>query len=167
MAAAAPAAAAASPATDSKNTGASPSPEGHVDIRGIDKQQLLKAMWISTKAAGFFGGGYMQPTYKDASQSDLGRHIEYYCGRPIKANLSGDSVYPRGYDRDAPKGSGALQSIVDSLRSAGGVAPEAKAPKPTCWGCHSTISGECFVVKRRAMCHSCHTMFGPMFAAKD
>ena len=42
-------------------------------------------------------------------------HIDYFCGRAIKTDLSKDSVDPYLYDRDA--GQGTFQKVVDSILS--------------------------------------------------
>ena len=41
------------------------------------------------------------------------KYIDYFCGRCIKTDISGDSVNPRLYDRDA--GDGEFARIVKSL----------------------------------------------------
>ena len=89
-----------------------------VDIRGLDKERLFIALLGGAKVAGFFGfhgqPSPPQPT-EIPDKKVLDSYIDYYMGRVIKANLSGDTVDPRGYDRD--NGQGAFKSVVDELRT--------------------------------------------------
>jgi hypothetical protein len=89
-----------------------------VDISGVDKLQLLKALWSSQKTASFFTNiPSMAPAFDEsAASAAIARgHIDYFSGRAIKADLSGDVAQPYLYDRDA--GPGAMQRIVMQLRS--------------------------------------------------
>jgi hypothetical protein len=88
-----------------------------VDISGVDKLQLLEALWSNQKTASFFTNPpQLAPGFDhSAATAAIARgYIDYFCGRAIKADLSGDYVIPYLYDRDA--GPGALQRIVTRLR---------------------------------------------------
>ncbi len=86
-----------------------------VDIKGINKVKLLKALWSNMKPAAFFYmSGIPSPSFDDTDAgSAVKKYIDYFCGRNIKCDLSGNTVDPSGYDRDA--GNGAFQKIVNSL----------------------------------------------------
>ena len=93
-----------------------------ISIKGLDKVMLLKALWENRLPAAFFNSvdailsGTVAPSFdwKQARQAVESR-IDYFCGRGIKCDLSGDDVDPWLYDRDA--GKGAFQKIVESLRA--------------------------------------------------
>ena len=90
-----------------------------VDISGIDKHQLLQALWTRSKPATFFGqSGRVPPDFNlTVAKSQLSNdgYADYICGRAIKTNIyQEDIVDPYLYDRDA--GEGAFQEVVDSLR---------------------------------------------------
>lgn len=88
-----------------------------VDISGLNKVDILREMWESTKPASFFSLGYGVPIPKwDESEARLAvsGYIDYFQGRCIKTDLSKDIVDTFGYDRDHEPG--ALQRIVDRLR---------------------------------------------------
>ncbi len=87
-----------------------------VDISGIDKVQLLRALWEKSLPASFFNSGLVPPPQFDetkARELDSWK-IDYFCGRCIKSNLSENSVDPRLYDRDIY--SGAFAEVVAKLR---------------------------------------------------
>lgn len=46
----------------------------------------------------------------------VGKYIDYYNGRVIKADISGDTANPYLYDRD--NGTGSFQNAVDAARNA-------------------------------------------------
>ena len=85
-----------------------------IDIRGLNKVNLLEALWNATDYVGF---NRNLPDFKfdrqEASTAVLDP-IDYFCGKPMKCKLSGDSFNPDGYDRDAGRGKAA--EIVRALR---------------------------------------------------
>lgn len=88
-----------------------------VDISGIDKVVLLRKMWASMAPASFFR---MMPAAVPGFDATLAKeavkkYIDYFQGRCIKTDLSGDVADSRLYDRDA--GTGAMQRIVDGIRA--------------------------------------------------
>ena len=86
-----------------------------VDITNIDKVKLLKALWQNSKPAVFLSmrGITVDFDIKTAQQA-VNTYIDYFCGRCIKCDLSGDYVNPIGYDRDY--GVGRFQQIVNSIK---------------------------------------------------
>lgn len=84
-----------------------------VDIKGLDKVDLLRALyadvfkspWAWVQTDGF---------NDDLAKEAVKRYIDYFQGRAIKCDLSEDTVDPRLYDRDA--GVGQFQKVVDCLR---------------------------------------------------
>ena len=71
-------------------------------IANLDKVELLHALWLNTKPAAFFGSG-PGPTFDRAKAKDAierGR-IDYFCGRPIKTDLKGDTASFNSYDCDS------------------------------------------------------------------
>lgn len=92
-----------------------------VNIEGIDKVKLLHALWTNMHIA---QGALIASIISSdkthiifdidkASSAVLG-YIDYFQGRCIKSDLSGNEVDPFLYDRDA--GEGAFKRIVDELR---------------------------------------------------
>ena len=93
------------------------------DITGLCKIELLEALWENQKVAAFFGRGSGPAFDHDSSSEAISGYIDYFYGRAIKANLSGDTVNFLQYDRDS-KISGA--EVVKRLRENGPI----KATKP-------------------------------------
>ena len=77
---------------------------------------LLAALWSKQVPAGFFTNrDWLIPGFDRAEAAEAVKdHIDYFCGRAIKTNLSQDQVDPRLYDRDA--GQGAFQRAVNSVK---------------------------------------------------
>jgi hypothetical protein len=92
-----------------------------VDVTGINRDDLLKALWENSKPASFFSfNPVAAPKFDldDAKRStQSGGYVDYACGRCIKAAIYGnsDTIDPFGYDREY--GSGSFQKIVDKLKS--------------------------------------------------
>jgi hypothetical protein len=86
-----------------------------VSIKGLEKVKLLKALWEGAKPAAFFAfSGQISPVFDNASAKEAVKdYIDYYCGRCIKTDLSGDTADPTSYD--AEWGAGSFQKIVGSL----------------------------------------------------
>ena len=88
-----------------------------IDIQGIDKVALLKALWEKSIPALFFQSFSVPPPEWDddavpANTADF--KFDYFLGRVIKADLSGDSVSPRLYNRDV--GDEAFEEVMEELR---------------------------------------------------
>lgn len=111
-----------------------------VDISGVDKAQLLAALFNRSQPMGMgwlqAAAGPERMTTEDAQKlidkaqagsrsDDHGRnfnldsdgdlYFDYLFGRPLKVDLSGDEVEPWGYDRDNG-GPGTFSDIVDEVR---------------------------------------------------
>ena len=91
-----------------------------VDIRGLDKGAVLKALHDGTRPLGMgllHAASELSLKKAQADYADLikdGGRIDYYLGRSIKVDLDGDSIDPIFYDRDA--GPGAAASAIARLR---------------------------------------------------
>lgn len=75
-----------------------------MDISGLDKVQVLKALWLNMKPAAFFSmSGLPSPSFNEASAAAhiAEGYIDYYDGRCIKMSLKEDVIDTRLYDRDA------------------------------------------------------------------
>ena len=85
-----------------------------VNIIGLDKVKLLKALWENQIVASYFAL-IEEPSFDyDLAKRVTGGYIDYFQGRAIKCNLSGDFVNPRLYDRDA--GNGKFQAVVNHIK---------------------------------------------------
>ena len=92
----------------------------NVDISGIDKVNLLEALWKNSSPAAFFSAFHVgaPAIFNRESAEDAVKHyIDYFDGRCIKTDISEDTVDPHLYDRDFGKGK--FTDIVKKLR--GGV----------------------------------------------
>lgn len=87
-----------------------------IDIRGIDKIKLLHLLWDAQNVAGFYRNMPMIAPRFDQFEAETAvtKYIDYFCGRCIKTDLSGDTVDPDMYDRDA--GPGMFAAIVADIR---------------------------------------------------
>jgi len=87
-----------------------------IDIRGIDKARLLRALYDRAKPQ---GRGFLQyiPGYLDINEARqlivTGEYIDYLHGRAMKVDLSGDWLDTRLYDRD--NGNGAAAEAIASV----------------------------------------------------
>jgi hypothetical protein len=96
-----------------------------VDIKGLDKAQVLAALHNGTICLGMgmlhdIGTCSIEQAQKDIEERKLSclnfLRFDYYHGRPLKCDLNGDEFNPSLYDRDA--GKGVAERIIASLRSA-------------------------------------------------
>jgi hypothetical protein len=96
---------------------------GSIDIRGIDKAELLAALHNGTQAVGY---GILHDLKRDITVEEARKDWEnmqrrgfgtfdYYHGRPLKVSLAGDVMFTFAYDRDA--GPGTAERIIAALRS--------------------------------------------------
>lgn len=155
-----------------------------IDIKGIDKVQLLNALWQNQKPASFFTlASTKAPSFDQKLAAEaVNRDIDYFQGRCIKTYLGGDQADFRLYDRDA-KIPGRV--IVEKIRKQS-QPEEMESTKPTecslvqrskiqreddvppsdsqCFYCRS-YTAESFCHGRYA-CSSCKLMFGDDEAAK-
>jgi len=86
-----------------------------IDIRGIDKVQLVKKLYENSSPRGM---GFLQ--YRDGGLSDeealelsKASHLDYVRGRVMKLSVAGDYMRADLYDRD--NGPGAAQRCVDAV----------------------------------------------------
>ena len=89
------------------------------DIKGLDKKALLKELWQRQKPAQFFANmPHLAPKWdEEGMDKALSGKIDYYNGRCIKCDLSGDTVTPhKHYDADA--GAGSFAAAVEAVRNA-------------------------------------------------
>ena len=93
-----------------------------IDIKGLNKGQLLDALVLGTRYNGpqfVFAsefGSYLSPIANESEEKATARYVDYYNNKPIKTDLRGDFVDPRLYDRDA--GNGIFAKIVLKMRNA-------------------------------------------------
>lgn len=90
-----------------------------VDIKGLDKARVLKALYDHSHVQGL---GFMHAAEEGAvTVESCAKLLEKYTqydylhGRVLKVDLSGDEFDERLYDRDC--GEGAAQRAVDSIRA--------------------------------------------------
>lgn len=84
------------------------------DISGLDKVELLEALWKNQKEAAFFNGFNTAPAFdREQAKKAVKKSIDYFCGRSIKLDLSKDKVNFQWYDRDSKK---AGAEVVATLR---------------------------------------------------
>jgi hypothetical protein len=91
-----------------------------VNIQGINKEELLRALWEASSPASFYAMQRMNAPEFDLdlaySQIHNNGYADYICGRVIKCNImESDNVDPSMYDRD--NGQGKFLSVVTTLRS--------------------------------------------------
>jgi len=104
--------------------------EGRIDITGIDKGELLQALYaasagnsqiISLETALSLIG------LKEQARSPL--YFDVINGRKLNVDISGREFLPLGYD--VANGSGAAQKVVEAIRESKKPKPESvKAPEP-------------------------------------
>lgn len=88
-----------------------------LSIAGLDKAKLLRKLWDNSRPAPFFATNNVPAPPFDSKEVDkaLKGEIDYFCGRLIRCNLSGDTVYvPRHYDQDTFPGN--FAATIDRLR---------------------------------------------------
>lgn len=90
-----------------------------VDIKGLDKARVLKALYDHSHVQ---GSGFLQAVPDGVVTVEycaglLAKHsyFDYLHGRVLKVDLPGDEFDERLYDRDC--GEGAAQRAVDSVRA--------------------------------------------------
>ena len=90
-----------------------------VDISGIHKVKLLRELWNEANINGFIlqiheATGIYPSFNEEEAKEAVTRNIDYFCGKPIKCNISKNKVNPWLYDRETR--SGKFQEIVNSLK---------------------------------------------------
>jgi hypothetical protein len=97
-----------------------------IDIKGLDKAEVLLALWNSSRMQGmsFLGYNhemtlkYAQECVEQARQTGIDGeekiYFDYLNGKVMKIDLAPDEIDPRLYDLD--NGDGAAQTAIDNLR---------------------------------------------------
>lgn len=91
----------------------------YVDISGIDKVILLRELWYNQKNASFYvNHGICSPVWNSETDAlakkAVNKYIDYFNGRCIKCDLSGNIANSYLYDRDVPNDR-KFQYIVDKI----------------------------------------------------
>lgn len=90
----------------------------NIDISGLNKVELLRRLHSLAPPALFFTSSGLPILDFDVNEakSTLSEcsYIDHCCGRPIKANLSVDTVDPEMYDKIA--GEGTFSKLVAQMR---------------------------------------------------
>ena len=82
------------------------------DITGLDKVELLHALWVNTKP---MCGKTWMPWDREMAILTVDRTpIGYFYGRYIKSDLMNDTVDTSAYNRE--HGEGAFERIVQQFR---------------------------------------------------
>ena len=86
-----------------------------VDITGLNKAVVLKALHDNSKAQGMSFMHLRELSLSDCQSIIDGgtRYFDYLAGKVIKVDLTEDSFNPSLYDRD--NGDGAAQRAVNSI----------------------------------------------------
>ena len=84
-----------------------------IDIKGLDKAKVLKALYDHGHVAVVSDGAVTVERCAELLRTKTS--FDYLRGRVIMANLSGDSFDERMYDLNC--GAGAAQRAVDSVRA--------------------------------------------------
>ena len=87
-----------------------------INISGLSKVDLLERLWTRIKPATFFAfNPSAAPSFnKEEAKKAVEVYIDYFCGRCIKSDLSGDTAYTFLYNRNA--GNGAFEKVVEGMR---------------------------------------------------
>lgn len=96
---------------------------GMVDIKGLDKAEVLHVLWRHSHPQGLSFLGLSPEGFtlekardliKERQEKNTGLYFDYVEGHVIKCDLSGDSFDEFLYDRDC--GPGAAENAIDELR---------------------------------------------------
>lgn len=90
-----------------------------VDIKGLDKAEVLLALYDGSHCQGMsFLGAVDSYTLDDARadyENSRDKYFDYLHGHVLKVDLSGDEFNGALYDRDC--GEGAAQRVIDKLKA--------------------------------------------------
>ena len=94
------------------------SPE-QVDVTGLDKVEVLRALYARAKPLGMGFIHFVEgplPLHEAQAAVRQQTYFDYLKGRVMKVDISGDSINPRPFDRDNGVGSAAA-AIAELKRS--------------------------------------------------
>jgi len=77
-----------------------------ISIKGLCKVTLLHKMWTHQRVASFYSlSGHAPPEFDvEEAKNAVCSYIDYFCGRAIKIDLSGDFISSScAYDYDSKK----------------------------------------------------------------
>jgi hypothetical protein len=86
------------------------------DISGLDKKELLRALYENALLQEYFGcvpGGFLSD--RDIEKALAKKEIDYLHGRAIKTNLFVDTLYTAIYNRE--NGQGKAEKVIAQLRA--------------------------------------------------
>ena len=95
-----------------------------VNIKGLDKAEVLLALWKGSHAQGMsflgmMGGGLTLEKAKEEvnelKENNYPLYFDYVMGHVIKCDITGDEFDPRLYDRDC--GEGRAAEVIEALRN--------------------------------------------------
>ena len=92
-----------------------------INIQGLNKVDLLRALWNEVMPASFFVSNPQKIPEFDSNVAEtiVQHYIDYFCGRAIKCDISKNVANPTGYDRGTAPGT--FQRIATDLRSNVGI----------------------------------------------
>jgi hypothetical protein len=94
-----------------------------VNIKGLDKAELLQALHARSKALGMgalhdrgnLTVDQCREIINHRTDEEIGLYFDYLNGRVLKVDLEGDELDTRLYDRDVGEGAG--EQVVNNLRN--------------------------------------------------
>jgi len=106
-------------AAASENPKATATESGVVDISGLDKVEVLRALYAKSKVQGmgryaFVPGDLDYSEAKEILECQRG-YVDYLKGRVMKVSLTEDTLNTRLFNRD--NGTGAAEDVIKNLRS--------------------------------------------------
>jgi hypothetical protein len=96
----------------------------NVNIKDLDKAEVLLALWKGSHAQGMsflgmMGGGLtLEKAKEEVNELKENNHplyFDYVMGHVIKCDITGDEFDPRLYDRDC--GEGRAAEVIEALRN--------------------------------------------------
>lgn len=97
-------------------------------IGDLDKVKLLTMLWEEGQPARFFRINHLPAPIFDENEAKYAvkDFIDYFCGRAIKTDLSGDYASTQGYNRDM--GDGAFERVCMMIRTNGEITGKKNFP---------------------------------------
>ena len=87
-----------------------------MNIKGMDKAAVLFALWTNSREQGLSWMGREAITLERCQDAIADGHMyfDYFGGRIMKVDLSGEEVNTWGYNRD--NGEGAAERVIASMK---------------------------------------------------